>query len=74
MCVAIPGRVVSIPDSAGPSRPALAVFGDNEPREVDLAMLPDVEVGDYVIVHSGFAISRVSEASALESYELFGLG
>jgi hydrogenase maturation factor len=37
-------------------------------------MLPDVEVGDYVIVHSGFAISRVSEASALESYELFGLG
>jgi len=73
MCVAVPGRVVSIAGSPGPSRPALAVFGDEEPREVDLAMLPDVNVGDYVIVHSGFAISRVSQTSASESYKLFGL-
>jgi hydrogenase expression/formation protein HypC len=71
MCVAIPGRVISISEGPGPSRPAQVVFGDDEPREVDLAMLPDTEIGDYVIVHSGFGISSVNEESALESYRLF---
>lgn len=73
MCVAIPGRVVSISEGPGPSRPAEVVFGDEDLRHVDLAMLPDAGIGDYVIVHSGFAISRVDEASAQESYRLFGL-
>jgi hydrogenase expression/formation protein HypC len=73
MCVAVPGKVISVAEGPGPSRPALVVFAEGEPRDVDLAMLPDAHVGDYVIVHSGFAISRVSETSALESYRIFGM-
>lgn len=73
MCVAIPGKVVTIHSGPGPSRPARVSFAEGEPRVVDLAMIPEAEVGDYVIVHSGFAISKVSQQSALESYRLFGL-
>ena len=71
MCVAVPGRVVSISEGQAPSRPAQVVFGGGQPHEVDLAMLPDVGVGDYVIVHSGFAIKTVTPQSAVESYGLF---
>lgn len=73
MCVAIPGKVVAIDPGPGPSRPARVSFAEGEPRAVDLAMVPDAGVGDYVIVHSGFAISKVSEQSARQSYQLFGL-
>ena len=71
MCVAVPGQVVSISEGPGPSRPAQVVFGGGEARDVDLAMLPQVGVGDYVIVHSGFAIKTLTEQSAKESYDLF---
>lgn len=70
MCVAIPGRVVAIGESAGPSRPAWVSFGIGPQREVDLAMLPEVGVGDFVIVHSGFAVSQISEESAAQTYQL----
>ena len=40
-------------------------------KEICLAYLPDVEVGDYAIVHVGFAISKVDEASALETLQMF---
>lgn len=73
MCVAIPGRVIAISKGPGPSRPAEVVFGDDETREIDLAMVPAAEVGDYVITHSGFAISVISETAAVESYKLFGM-
>jgi hydrogenase expression/formation protein HypC len=39
-------------------------------KEVCLAYVPEVEVGDYTIVHVGFAITRLDEASALETLEL----
>ncbi len=63
MCVALPGRIVSIEAGEGPSRPGTVRFGDLT-RRVDLMMVPDAEVGDSVIVHSGFAISRVTAAEA----------
>lgn len=74
MCVAVPGRIVSISEGPGPSRPAEVRFGGDETREIDLAMVPEAEVGDYVITHSGFAITLVSETAALESYKMFGMG
>jgi hydrogenase expression/formation protein HypC len=40
-------------------------------KDICLAYLPDIEVGDYAIVHVGFAISKVDEASALETLALF---
>ena len=70
MCIAVPGRVVSVDESHLPARPGEVVFGNSEPRPVDLAMVPDAGVGAFVIVHSGFAIKTVDEESALESYRL----
>ena len=70
MCLAVPGRVVKIDESRPPSRPGEVVFGTGEPRPVDLVMVPEAGVGDYVIIHSGFAIKRIDEASALKSHRL----
>jgi hydrogenase expression/formation protein HypC len=65
MCLAVPMRVVSLQGDR-----ATAVIGEVE-REVGLALVPDVVVGDYVIVHAGFAIQKLGEQEALETLELF---
>jgi hydrogenase expression/formation protein HypC len=70
MCVAIPGRIVSVGERSAGSVPACLRFGDTE-RIVDLAMVPEAGVGDYVIVHSGFAIRVIPEAEALRVAALF---
>lgn len=70
MCVAIPGRIVSIGERKGPSIPARARFGESE-REVDLAMVPEASVGDHVIVHSGFVIRAIPEDEAERANALF---
>lgn len=69
MCLAVPGQIVSIRDDRG-TRMAVVSF-DGIEKEICLAYLPDAEVGRYVIVHVGFAISQVDEESALESLRLF---
>jgi len=69
MCLAIPGRVESI-DESGPVRMGKVNFG-GVVKEVCLAYVPDLEVGDYTIVHVGFALSKLDEASALETLKLF---
>lgn len=51
-------------------RMAVVDFGGVR-KEVCLAYVPDVEVGDYTIVHVGFALTRLDEAAALETLELF---
>lgn len=68
MCLGIPGRVTSVADDAG-LRTGLVDFGGVR-REVCLAYVPEVEVGDYVVVHVGFAISRLDEAEALRTLEI----
>ena len=69
MCLAVPGRIVDVYDDRG-TRMAMIDF-DGIRKEVCLAYLPDAEVGDYAIVHVGFAISKVDEARALESLAIF---
>lgn len=69
MCLALPGRVVERSDD-GPV-PFGVVDFDGTQREVCLASTPDVSLGEYVIVHVGFAIARVDEAQALETLKLF---
>jgi hydrogenase expression/formation protein HypC len=69
MCLAVPGRVLSI-DEQEPVTMATVDFGGLT-KEVCLAYLPDVEVGEYVIVHVGFAIQRLDEASALQTLANF---
>lgn len=68
MCLAIPGKVIQIDDSHG-MRMGKADFGGIV-RDVCLAYVPEAQVGDYVIVHTGFAISRVDEADAQETLRL----
>jgi hydrogenase expression/formation protein HypC len=70
MCLAVPGRVVGIGERNG-TRMARVDFG-GVVKDVCLAYLPDVGVGEYVIVHVGFALQRLDEESARSSLELFG--
>ncbi len=69
MCVAIPGLVVSVGEEVGAARPAVVRFGATE-GEADLAMVPEAGEGDYVIVHSGFAISVIGAEAAAKTLEL----
>ncbi len=69
MCLAVPGKVLDTRDDRG-TRMATVDFGGVQ-KEICLAYLPEVETGDYVIVHVGFAISKVDEASALETLQMF---
>ena len=69
MCLAVPGRVTSI-EERDQTLMAQVDFGGIA-KEVCLQYLPDAEVGDYVVVHVGFAIQRLDEQSARETLELF---
>ncbi|MCA6096086.1 HypC/HybG/HupF family hydrogenase formation chaperone [Streptomyces cinnamoneus] len=69
MCLAVPGKVVGIEERDG-TRMASVDFG-GAVRDVCLAYLPDIEVGDYAIVHVGFALQRLDEAAALATLGLF---
>ena len=68
MCLGIPGKVVEIRDE-GPLRMALVDYGGSR-KEACLAYLPDVVLGDYVIVHVGFAISQLDEEEATKTLEI----
>ena len=68
MCLGIPGKVIEIRDG-GPLRMALVDFGGAR-KEACLAYVPEVQVGEYVIVHVGFAISRLDEEEALRTLEM----
>jgi hydrogenase expression/formation protein HypC len=67
MCLAVPGRVLEVRE-AGDLRSARVDFG-GVVREASLAFVPEVRVGDYVLVHVGFAISRIDESAARETFE-----
>jgi hydrogenase expression/formation protein HypC len=71
MCLGIPGKVVEIRDD-GPLRMARVDFGGVR-KEACLAYVPEVQLGDYVIVHVGFAISRLDEEEAQKTLELLRL-
>ena len=74
MCLAVPGRIERIFEDSG-TRMAKVNFG-GVVKDVCLAYLPEIQVGDYTIVHVGFAISRIDEVSAeqtLKTFEELGL-
>ncbi|MFN8621127.1 MAG: HypC/HybG/HupF family hydrogenase formation chaperone [Chloroflexota bacterium] len=68
MCLGIPGKVIEVRDEGG-LKMGKVDFGGVR-KEACLAYEPTVEVGDYVIVHVGFAISKVDEAEALRTLEI----
>lgn len=63
MCLAIPGRIVAIAEGEGFDRRGTVDY-DGARQEVSLAYLPEAQVGDYVLVHVGFAMSLVDEKEA----------
>jgi hydrogenase expression/formation protein HypC len=65
MCLAIPSKIVKMSDFAA----VVDVYGAR--REISLLLMPEeVAVGDYVLVHAGFAIQRVEQDSALEALKV----
>lgn len=68
MCLAVPGKIVEIKESEG-LQMAKVDFGGIF-REACLDYVPEAKVGDYCVIHVGFAISLLSEREAMETLEL----
>ena len=68
MCLAIPGKVLAIDRTVSPVMGNVSFAGVQ--KQVCLEWLPEVRVGEYVIVHVGFALSTVDEQEALETLKM----
>ena len=67
MCLAIPGKIVDIDVE---KERAVVDYGDGTKREVNITLV-EVKIGDYVLVHAGFAIQVLDEKDAEETLDLF---
>ena len=67
MCLAIPGKIVDIDAE---NERAVVDYGDGTKREVNITLV-EVKIGDYVLVHAGFAIQVLDEKEAQETLDLF---
>lgn len=65
MCVAIPGKIVEIYDNE------CIVDFEKIKKKVNILLIEDVKIGDYVLVHAGCAIEKVNKEEALETLEFF---
>jgi hydrogenase expression/formation protein HypC len=68
MCLAIPGKISSVVDGDGDTRQGTVDFGGIV-KQVDLSLVPEAELGDYVLVHVGLAITRVDEVEAQRVFD-----
>lgn len=67
MCLAIPGKIISISETADEiNRPAKVSFSGIQ-QDVNLCFVPEAKVGDYVLVHVGVALNKVDEEQAMET-------
>lgn len=64
MCVAIPAKIIHIENDMG------TIDMEGTQKEVSLLLQEDARVGDYVIVHAGFAIHKIDEEEAMESLRI----
>jgi len=71
MCLAVPGKVTEIFEENGIKMGRIDYSGNLQ--RACLSCLPEVRIGDYVIVHAGFALNTLDEREALETLELFRL-
>lgn len=69
MCLAVPGRVVAWIDRQPHFASAAVEFGGVR-RQVNMAFVPEAELGDYVLVHAGIAISRLDADEAAKVFEV----
>jgi hydrogenase expression/formation protein HypC len=68
MCLGIPGKIIDIYESNGLNMGKIDF--DGVVREACLAYVPEAQVGDYTIIHVGFALNVISEEEALETLDL----
>ena len=66
MCLAVPGKVVELSDRGAVKTGIVDFQGSHV--EINLALLPDVGCGDWVLVHAGLAITQLDEKEALETW------
>ena len=67
MCLGVPGKVISIEEGIRDMPMGIVSFGGIT-KEVCFAYTPDVKIGEYVLVHVGFAISKLDEEQSLEVF------
>jgi len=67
MCLAVPVRIIEIEGARG----TVEIAGNR--RQASLMLVPEARVGDYVLLHAGFAVALLEEADALESLRLLGI-
>ena len=67
MCLAIPGKIVEIDEN---KEHATVDYGDGTKRKANVTLV-DVKIGDYILVHAGFAIEVLNEKEAQETLDLF---
>ncbi len=70
MCLAVPGKIISIDNEIDDIFRIARVSFDGVVKEVNLTMVPDAKLGDYVLVHVGSAISIVDEEEALFTLDI----
>jgi hydrogenase expression/formation protein HypC len=68
MCLAIPGKIIGIDEDPHGVKMARANFGGIV-KQVCLEYTPEVQLGDYVLVHVGFALGKINEAEAIRTYK-----
>jgi hydrogenase expression/formation protein HypC len=68
MCLGIPGKIIEIYESSGLSMGKIDF--DGVTREACLAYVPEAQVGDYTVIHVGFALHLISEQEAQETLDL----
>jgi hydrogenase expression/formation protein HypC len=67
MCLALPAQIIAIDSDTGMATASV----DNVKVDVSLALVDDVAVGDYVLVHVGYALNKIDEDEALKTLSLF---
>ncbi len=68
MCLGIPGKLIELHQESPDALPMGKVDFGGIQKEVCLAYTPEAQVGDYVLIHVGFALSRIDEAEAQEIF------
>ncbi len=69
MCLAIPGEIKELLNSEPLKRTGLVDFGGTT-REINLSMVPDAKIGDYVIVHAGIALNIIDRDEAAQTLKM----
>lgn len=71
MCLAVPGRILSLSDSGDPLDRTGQIDFSGVTKEISLAYVPEAKVDDYVIVHAGFALSVLNQEEAEATLQAF---